>query len=74
LHDLDEAGLVGIALNIDGHVSAVAEGCFAIEELRGLRPPLVLLRPVAVAAGILLGFEADNRDYPAIFSDAARTA
>ena len=72
LHDLHEARLVGIALNINGDVGAVTERGFPVEELRGLGPPLVLLGPIAVAAGILLGFEAHNRDGPTIFSDAAR--
>jgi hypothetical protein len=62
LHDLDKASLVGIAPDIDGDVIAIAEGDFAIEELGGLRPPLVLLGTIAVAAGIFLGFEADDRD------------
>ena len=59
LHDLYEACLVGIPLNINGDVSAVLERGFALEELRGLGPPLVLLGPIAVA--------------PASSSDSKRT-
>src|SRR5215217_2090778 len=74
LHDLHEACLVGIALNVDGDISAVFEGRLAVEELGRLGPPLVLFRAIAVAAGILFGFEADNRDGTAIFSDPACAA
>jgi hypothetical protein len=74
LHDLDEASLVGIALNVDGDVSAVAEGSFAVEGFRCLGPPPVLFGTIAVAAGILFRVKADYRDGTAIFSDPACTA
>ena len=74
LHNLNKACLVGIALKINGDLGAVTEGGFAVVELGGLGPPLVLFGTIAVAAGILLGFEAHNRDGTAILSDPARAA
>jgi Excalibur calcium-binding domain len=65
-NDLDEAGLVWIALNVDGHLIAVAEGGFAVDEIGGLGPPLVLFGTLAVAAGLFLGLKADDGDDPAI--------
>ena len=74
LHDLDEAGVVRIADDVDGDVAAVAEGGLPGEQLGGLRPPPVLLGPVAVAAGRLLGLEAGQRDEPAVLGHAGRRA
>src|SRR4029453_18968938 len=71
-HDLDEARPVRIALKINSDVGAVKEGGFALVELRRLGPPLVLFGPIAVATGILFGFEAHHRDGPAIFCAPAR--
>jgi hypothetical protein len=71
LHDLDEASLVGVALHINSHVSTVTERGPALKQLLGLSPPLVLLRPLAVASGRLLGLEADDHDEPAVFGRSA---
>ena len=74
LHDLNEAGLVRIALNIDCYVIAVTECGFSVEDLGGLRPPLALLGTITVATGIILGLEADDSDGPSVLRDPAGTA
>src|SRR6185312_13598448 len=51
LHDLDEAGLVRVTLQVGGDVVAVGEADLPGEQLGRLRPPLALLRPLAVAPG-----------------------
>src|SRR5919106_2232235 len=68
-HDLDEAGLVGVALHVDVDVGAVAEGRLAVEQLRSLCPPGILLRPRTVGRGRLLGFETSHGDEPAVLGD-----
>ena len=66
LHDLDEAGGVGVADDVEDDVGAVLEGGLAGEQLGRLGPPAVLLGTVAVAAGGLLGLEAGQRDEAAV--------
>jgi len=68
LDDLDEAGVVGIAVDVDHHADAVAEGGLSGENLGGLRPPLTLLRSVAVSSGRLFGLEAGERDESTVIS------
>src|SRR6266540_3217697 len=69
LHELDEAGVVRVAVDVDRDVGAVAERDLAGEELRDLRPPPVLLGSVAVAPGGVRRLEPDQRDEPAILGD-----
>src|SRR5215212_10030587 len=66
LHDLDEAGLIWVAMQVESHIVAVLKGRPALEQLLGLRPPFALLRTIAIAAGRLLGLETDNRDESAV--------
>src|SRR6187431_2568440 len=42
--------------------------------LGGVAPPLSVLRPVAVVAGLGFGGEADHGDAPAVFGDPGRGA
>ena len=69
LHDLDEAGGVGVADDIGDDVGAVLEGGLGGEQLGGLGPPAVLLGTVAVAAGGFLGLEAGQGDEAAVLGD-----
>jgi hypothetical protein len=66
LHHLDEAGLVGISLEIAVDLDAVGEGHLTVEQLRGLRPPRALFWAVAVPAGVLFRVEPDQRDHAAV--------
>jgi hypothetical protein len=55
LHDLNEAGIIWIALHIDCHVGAVLERGFAVKELCRLRSPLAGLRNSAWAGSFAVG-------------------
>ena len=66
LDDLDEAGGIGVASNVDGDVVAVFEGGLPGEQPRGLGPPSVLFGSVAVAPSRLLGLEAGQGDEAAV--------
>lgn len=72
LDDLDEAGLVWVADDVDEDLRAVAKADLPSEELGGLGPPPVLLGSVAVAPGGLLRLEAGKSDEPIVVGHSGR--
>jgi hypothetical protein len=74
LDHLHEAGVVRVAREVDVDLVALDEGRLVGEHLRGLGPPGVLLGPVAVAPGRVLGLEPDHGDRLAGVGDPAGRA
>jgi hypothetical protein len=73
LGDLDEAGLVSAAIPIDVDLGCIMDSDPS-KVLGGVSPPLALLGPVAVAASVGLGGEADRGDAPAVLGNPGRGA
>src|SRR5919108_3622987 len=73
LGDPDEAGLVGAAIPVQVNLGGIMDSDPS-KVLGGVSPPLALLGPVAVAASLGLGGEADHGDAPAVLGDPRRGA
>src|SRR5690606_10120149 len=71
LHDLNETGPVRVTDRVDDDVGRVTKRRLAREVLGELGPPPVLLWPVAVAAGVLLGLKARQGDEPPVIRHAS---
>src|SRR5436190_8142443 len=72
LHHLDEAGIVGAAVEQQLGVRRLDEAGLAVPRLRRLVPPGALLRPLAVGPSVGFGLEADDGDSPPVRGGAAR--
>jgi hypothetical protein len=73
LDDLHKAGRSSAAIPVGVDRGGIMNGDPS-EVLTGVSPPLAMLGPVAVAASLGLGGEADHGDAPAVLGDPRRGA